>query len=172
MARELNHELFGEGDGRPESRARLTHAQETSVDVARGEDVRRLTLGVEATARKFKEFEARMETMQAKLEESARQNKQRFERVQGHFQNQNEAVKNGFGDLHQKIAQVASRANERKISEGVIRDMVDRHAQAVQSFEVRLTQLQRLISEQELQLINARSELKNAMIEMARLKKI
>jgi hypothetical protein len=62
--------------------------------------------------------------------------------------------------------------NERKVSEGVVKEMVERQSSLIQTFEVRMQQLQRVISEQELQLMNARSELKEALQELSRLKKL
>ena len=164
MARELNRELFGTSP--------VGAAGEPAEAAAPAAELRRVILRVEALNRRLKEFEARGETVNSKVDDVIKQNKQRFERVQGHFQNQNELIKNGFGDLHQKLAHVASRVNERKVNDGVVKEMVDRHTQIVQGFEVRLNQLQRLIGEQELQLINARSELKEALHELARLKKL
>ena len=166
MARELNRDLFGN---------RNAGEQETGPAPAASvaaEEVRRLTLHLEAMAKRMKEFESRLETMQTKVDEVVATNKQRFERVQSHFQNQGEMIRNGFADINGKIAQVVSRVNERKVADGVVKEMVDRHGQVVQGFEVRLTQLQRVISEQELQLMNARTELRETLQELARLKKM
>ena len=160
MARELNRELFGQRAGEAPGAAQNVDQQ------------RQLSLHVEALSKKLKEFDARLETTHIKMEDMTKQNKQRFERVQGHFQSQAEMVKNGFMDIHHKVAQVISRVNERKVADGVVKEMVDRHTSLVQSFEVRLNQLQRVISEQEMQLMNARAELKEALRELTRLKKL
>lgn len=171
MARELNRDLFatrpqvnqetGPGNGAPRPET-----------FAKADDVRMLHLHIESMNKRMKEFESRLETLHTKVEDMLKINKQRFERVQGHFQNQSELVKNAFADMHGKMAQVVSRVNERKVSDGVVKDMVDRSTQVVQGFEVRLQQLQRVISEQELQLTNARSQLKDALQELGRLKKL
>jgi chromosome segregation ATPase len=167
MARELNPELFG---GKPITDE--THQQAAVPAFAKADEVRVLHLHVEALSKRMKEFESRTELMTTKVDDVVKQNKQRFERVQGHFQRQNELVQNGFNDMNAKLAQVVSRVNERKVSENAIKEMVDRHAQLVQSFELRMQQLQRVISEQELQLMNARNELRDALHELARLKKM
>jgi ATP-dependent helicase/DNAse subunit B len=106
-----------------------------------------------------------------RIEEVVTQNRQRFERVQATFKNQTEMLQSAMSDVHNKIAQVVSRLNERKISEGVVKEMVDRHGQVVQAFETRLQQFQKVMSDQELQLMHARSELKTALHELERLKK-
>lgn len=166
MTRELNRDLFGgrnfqDADG-------IANPQPSTV---RPEDVRQLHLQIETLNKRLKEFESRVETMHTKVEEVIVQNRQRFERVQGHFQRQTEMLQSALGDVHNKIAQVVSRLNERKISEGVVREMVDRHGQVVQTFETRLQQFQKTMSDQDLQLMHARSELKQTLLELARLKK-
>lgn len=171
MARELNRELFGNRNPR-EQESGLTPAPAGSIQYARVDDLRALHLHLEALTKRIKDFESRVETTHIKVEDMTKQNKQRFERVQGHFQNQSEMVKNGFHEFNSKIAQVVSRVNERKVNDNIIKEMVDRHTQLVQSFEVRLNQLSRVISEQEMQLMNARSELKEALQELSRLKKL
>jgi hypothetical protein len=170
MARELNRELFGPRGG---------HGTETDVAAttpapayAKAEEVRVLHLHMETMARRMKEFESRVESMFTRVEDMTAQNKQRFERVQGHFQAQNEMLRNSTMEVHNKIAQVVSRLNERKISEGVVKEMVDRHANVVQTFETRLQQFQKVMAEQEMQLMHARSELKQALQELERLKKL
>jgi chromosome segregation ATPase len=165
MARELNRELFGHQpsyEGAPASAAPVA---------AKAEEVRVLHLHIESISKRMKDFESRVETMNTKVEEMVGQNRQRFERVQGHFQRQTEMLQNALGDVHQKIAQVVSRLNERKISENVVKEMIDRHGQVVQTFEIRLQQVQKVMSDQELQIMHARSELKEALLELSRLKK-
>jgi hypothetical protein len=167
MARELNRELFGE-----RFQTSTEAPQTAAASTAPAGDVRQLTLYCEALGKRMKDFESRVETMQTKVEDMVKQNKMRFERIQSHSQNQTEMVKNGFSEINSKIAHVVSRVNERKVSEGMIKELVDRHSQVVQGFEMRLQQLQRVISEQELLLMNSRTELREALQELSRLKKI
>jgi dsDNA-specific endonuclease/ATPase MutS2 len=167
MPRELNREIFGN---------RLGFDDQVSMPTptppgAKAEEVRVLHLHIETLSKRLKEFESRVEKMHTKVEEVVTQNRQRFERVQATFKNQTEMLQSAMSDVHNKIAQVVSRLNERKISEGVVKEMVDRHGQVVQAFETRLQQFQKVMSDQELQLMHARSELKTALHELERLKK-
>jgi len=171
MARELNRELFG-NTGAGKSTDKDAQASQAPVAYAKADELRAVHLHIENLSKRMKEFESRVETMHTKVEDLVGQNKQRFERVQGHFKAQNEMFQTGILDVNNKIAQVLSRVNERKVSENIIKEMVERHSHVVQSFEVRMTQLQRLMGEQELQLMNARSELKSALQELSRLKKL
>ena len=172
MGRELNRELFGQSENLDARLAPQTAVMPSTAGLAKVDDLRVFHLHVENLSKRMMELESRVEIMQSKTDDMMNQNKQRFERVQGHFQNQGEMVKSGFADVNMKIAQVVSRVNERRVSEGAVKEMVDRHSHAVQNFEVRMTQLQRVLSEQELQLMNARTELKEALLEIARLKKL
>lgn len=170
MARELNRELFGP---RPGSGLDIdTQNPPAAPAYAKADEVRALSLHIETMSRRMKEFESRVENMFTKVEDMTAQNKQRFERVQGHFQRQNEMLRTSMMEVHNKIAQVVSRLNERKLSESVVKEMVDRHANVVQTFETRLNQFQKVMSEQEMQLMHARSELKQALQELAKLKRL
>ena len=171
MARELNRELFGNTGGGSLG-INETTGHQPPVNYAKADEVRVLHLHIENISKRLKEFESRVETMHTKTENVVAQNKQRFERVQGHFKAQNEQLQSGLLDMNNKIAQVVSRVNERKVSENVVKEMVERHASVVQAFEVRMNQLQRLMGEQELQIMNTRSELKQALQELSRLKKL
>ncbi len=99
-------------------------------------------------------------------------NRKRFEKIQAHLQKHGEAVQAAFRDVRAKIEAVAGRINDRQVSESSIREMVERQQRLVQSFEFRLQQAQKVMSEQELQLMNSRSEIKETLRELARLKQL
>lgn len=167
MARELNRDLFID---------KLKEELEASVPppttFAKIEDMRHVSLNVEHNHRRLKELESRIEQVNTKMEEVVTGNKQRFERVQGHFHRQTEMIQTANNDVNNKLSHLASRVNERKVSENQIKELVDRHQQMVQSFEIRMSQLQKIISEQEMQLMGTRAEIKDAVREIARLKKM
>lgn len=168
MARELNRDIFMD---------KLKQDLDASLPpppapFAKAEEMRHASLTIEALSRKIKELESRIEQVNSRSEEMVAANKQRFERVQGHFHRHNEMIQGGFSDLNDKVAHLASRVNERRISENQVKEMIDRHQQIVQTFEVRMQQMQKVMSEQEMQLMNARAEIKEAVREIARLKKI
>lgn len=170
MARELNNDLLNSFRGLDAAPA-VGEGPAAPV-YAKADEVRVLHLHLEGLSRRLKEFESKLETLTSRSDEMSKQNKVRFERVQGHFQRQSEILSKGFSDMHAKVAHVVSRVNERRVEDGAIKEMVDRHSHVVQAFEMRLQQLQRVISEQELQLMNARAEIREAIQEIARLKKL
>jgi chromosome segregation ATPase len=167
MARELNRDLFMD---------KLKDELEASVPpppmYAKVEEVKHVSLHVEYTQRRVKELESRIEQLTTKVDEMLGGNKQRFERIQGHFNRQTEMVQTGFHDLNTKVANLASRLNERRVSENQMKELVERHQQMVQTFEVRMQQMQKVMSEQEFQLMGARAEIKEAVREISRLKKL
>ncbi len=126
----------------------------------------------EAFRRKVKEVEARFDNLQSRLGDFSGQIKLRFERIQNQFTRGDEVFQAFQKDVHDKLAQLTSRVNERKLADAKIHELVERHSQIVQGFETRLASLQKVISEQELQLMNSRTELKEAQRELARLKKL
>lgn len=136
------------------------------------EEFRMMVSQFELLKRKMKEQEARIEMTNSRLTEFVGAAKVRFERLAGMHQRLEELVKANLQDLTNKQAQVISRINERKVGDAKIQELVDRHNQLVQNFELRMSQLQKVVAEQEMQLITSRSELKDATQEIMRLKRI
>lgn len=165
MTRELNRDLF------PSEGKVTSKPQEEGEGSVSKEDLRVLSYQIETLWHKVKELEPRVEKNQNRLQELSSSSKLRFERIQNHFQRQGELVQGQFGDMHAKIAQLLSKVNESRLAESRIQEIVDRHQQVVQSFEARLQQLKKLVTEQELQLSASRAELKEALKEISRLKK-
>lgn len=166
MSRELNRDLFQKSVGQN------AHVPEQEVAVATKEDFRVLGFQLESVIKKMKEFESRTLKTESRLQELVGSSKIRFERIQGHFQRQSEQIQGQFNDMHMKSAQLSSRVNESRMGETRMQEMVDRHQQMVQSFEARLQQMQKMMTEQELQLSASRSELKDALKEIARLRRL
>ena len=88
------------------------------------------------------------------------------------MQRQDAQLQANTQDVHNKLAKVVSRLNERLTSDSKIEELMDRQQQVLQGFELRLSQMQKIITEQELMLAAARSELKEAQREITRLKRL
>ena len=171
MSRELNPELFPEMIKKAAQRPVSTTDEGTLAPI-RSEEWRILVGQVDFLKRKLKEFDARIETTNSRLNEFASATKLKFERINSSNQRLDEMIKNTLQDLNTKQSQIISRVNERKVGDAKIQDLVDRHNQLVLSFEVRLNQMQKLVSEQEMHLMSSREELKEAQREIARLKRV
>lgn len=166
MSRELNRDLFPS-----EKKPSQIEAQGEEAAASK-EDLRVLSYQIETLWKKVKEMDPRLERTQTRVQELSSSCKLRFERVQSHLQRQAEGTQGQFGDMHAKVAQLLSKVNETRLAENRIQEIVDRHQQVVQSFEARLQQLKKIVSEQELQLSASRSELKDALKEISRLKRL
>lgn len=169
MARELNPEIFGET-------RKAAASSPSDIVVAPSfleEDEWKAQLNlVEQLRRKIKELESRLELENVKISDLANASKLRMDRLASSCQRMEELLKSTIYDLNEKYAQVASRMNERKINETKVEEMVNRHSHVVHNFEVRMNQLQKIISEQELQIIHTRTALADAQRELSKLKKL
>ena len=168
MPRELNPELFG--TQKPVSEP-IT-APSSQPKWLKEEDGKVLALRLEALRKKVKELEAALETQSGRQKDAQEGLKGRFERIQQHLQRQDSQMQANSQDVHNKMAKIVSRLNERLTSDDKISELMDRQQQVIQGFELRLSQMQKIINEQELMLAAARSELKEAQREITRLKRL
>lgn len=65
---------------------------------------------------------------------------------------------------------LATKANERRVAEGKIQELIDRHNSLIMNFENRMTHMSRIMNEQELKLYNATAALEDARREIAKLR--
>jgi chromosome segregation ATPase len=72
----------------------------------------------------------------------------------------------------QRIGQLHARMSERKTVDLKIQEMVDRHNSLVKSFEVRLSQMQKMLMDREAQALSAQAALNETKMELARLKRM
>lgn len=140
--------------------------------VASDEEWRLIVTQVDFLRRKFKEFDSKLELTNSRLNEFATSTKLKFERVTGTTQRLDEIIKSGLQDLNGKQSQLISKVNERTVGDAKIQQLVDRHNHLIQTFEQRMNQLQKVMNEQEMQLMSSRAELKEAQREIARLKRL
>jgi len=169
MSRELNPELF------PELRRSEAAPKPSESHLSEGvseEDIRLLAGQVEILKRRLKDHESRIEMANTRITDLVNATKSKFERVLGFTQRLDEFTKSSLRDMITKHSQLVSRVNERKLDDTKIQELVDRHNQLVQSFELRMTQMQKIIGEQELQLMSSRAELQEAQREIARMKRL
>lgn len=168
MPRQLNPELFGSQKPAQEPVSQPAAAPKWLKE----EDGKVLALRLEALRKKLKELEAAIETQNGRSKDTQEGLKSRFERIQQHMQRQDAQLQANTQDVHNKLAKVVSRLNERLTSDSKIEELMDRQQQVLQGFELRLSQMQKIITEQELMLAAARSELKEAQREITRLKRL
>jgi hypothetical protein len=117
------------------------------------------------------QMERRTETIAFKMEELARTVHARLERFSQAIVRVEDLQSKSQQESSSRFATIVQKVNERKINDGKVQDLVDRHNTIVRNFENRLTSLQRLASEQQLALHNAQAALVEATNEISRLKR-
>lgn len=173
MSREINKELFGIRETPVFDERRTGKTQLPPLEIqfeVREEDWRILVSQVEQLKRKNKELEAKIEAAGSRVEDMLRAAKTRIDRVGAATQRLEEMSKMKFQEMTAKVSTLAGKVTERKVTDTKIEQMVGRYNQSIQSFELRTQQLQKLISEQEMQIHNYKSALNEAQREIARLK--
>lgn len=117
--------------------------------------------------------------LNSQLNEVNRVNQARFDKVQISVERLQSMITKLEQNDHyivneaaQKFSQVNSRFAERKTIDAKIQDMIDRHNSVLKSFEMRLSQMQRVIAEKEAQILATSAALNEAKMEIARLKRM
>lgn len=72
----------------------------------------------------------------------------------------------------QKMSMLSNKLGERRTMDLKVQEMIDRHNNILRSFEVRMNQMQKVLSEKEAQLLATTSALNDAKMEIARLKRL
>ena len=114
------------------------------------------------------QMEKRTESLSGKMEELGRTVHTRMERFSQAIHRMEETQNQQFQDTTGKFVQMATKVNERRVNDGKIHEMIDRHNTIVRNFENRLLSLQRVISEQEMALHNAQAALDEVRMGMRR----
>ncbi len=185
MKREIDRSLFGaspdwQTDLRPSSSSpvRKVHRDEHLEDLFPGAqsemNIRTEVEGrqVEKLRSKVDRMEVTIEKMATRLEELGKVSHLKSERLAQAIARSDEHMTKMAQDLSAKVAQLTGKVNERRLVETKVQEMVDRHNQIVHTFEQRMSQLQKLLSEKELHLAGYHSALEEARQTISRLKRI
>jgi DNA repair exonuclease SbcCD ATPase subunit len=173
--RELNPSLFGSQppQSRPVAREPVVRKNETERRVPYAAlEIKSLEEKLTSVRSGVGQMEKRTEMLAGKMEELAQTVHVRLERVAQNMARVEEAHAHAQSENAHRLASVIAKVNERKVSDSKIQDMLDRHNTIVRGFENRLTNLQRLVTEQEMTLHSAQAALEDARNEIARLKRL
>lgn len=105
------------------------------------------------------------------MQEFARALSARLERFSSALKRLEESQSQQQQEMVAKHAVLAGKINERKTNDDKIIDLIERHNVIVRNFENRLVTLQRVLSEQELQLHASNAALEEARVELAKIKR-
>lgn len=175
MSRELKRDLFADflpPNPQGNSAKIDSSKNQTSTRLIGVDEWQVLSSQLDLLKRRQKELEARQESFQQTVSQWMETTKGRFERFNSAGSRMEQFLKQTIHEINEKFAHLGGRVAERRLQETKIQEMMDRHNQVLQTYEVRLSQIQKLVQEQEIQLMGARASLEEARREIARLKKV
>jgi chromosome segregation ATPase len=162
MQKELNPELFGEAGQK--SRVFEAPAQNNHVHV--------LEQKILETRNQVHHLAEGLNKIVSQINEFIKSSQVKFERMQQALNKLEQNDQALSVDATQKISALHTRLGERKSMDYKIQEMIDRHNSVLRSHEVRMAQLQKLVSEKEAQVLAAQSALNETKMEIARLKRL
>lgn len=118
------------------------------------------------------QYERRLDQLTARQNELARDSQSRLDRLDNQMIRLEDGISRLTNDTSQRVAALAARINERKVSDTKVQELMDRHNLMVRNFENRLSAMQKLAADQEQALLSAFAALEDARAELARLKRL
>jgi len=166
MHKELNPELFGESsvnrtrvvDGNAASG--MAHQQVLQVDQKLAE----------MRVQNHSVIE-QMNRLTKQMNDFIRMSQSRFEKMQAAIEQLQSQDQTLILENNQKLNQLNQKLGERKSLDLKAQEMIDRHNNVLKSYELRLSQLQKLIVEREQQIVACTAALNDAKMEISRLKR-
>ena len=162
MQKQLNSELFGETavPSRVVSKTPLIGSQ----------------VGLEAkileTRQQVAQLSQALESVVGQVNEFIRGSQVKFDRLNQGLQRLEQLHGAQVQDSATQLSNLSARLTERKGAEVKVQEMIDRHNTILRGYEVRLSQLQKLMMEKEAQTLQAQAALTDAKIEIAKLKRL
>lgn len=117
------------------------------------------------------QYERKFDELTAKQNELVRDSQGRLDRLDSQVLRLEGGIERLTHDTSERLATLAARLNERKVSDAKVQDLMDRHNLLVRNFENRLSAMQKLAADQEQALLSAFAALEDARAELARLKR-
>ena len=150
MARTLNPQLFGS-----------TSAPTASANT---------DLIGQVAVRKVRDVEIQVETLDQKIEKWVQILDSKIQKLQAGQKSLADQMKMMSDHFTQQTSTLHNRLNERRAADAKVQELVDRHNQLVHNFELRLSQLQKLSSEQEMKLMTYQATYDEVLREIRGLK--
>ncbi len=182
LNRELDPALFGSTSGNVATGTIASHAlqpppQQPSTQPGRAIpyppiDMRVLDAQILQIKAMLVQNDRRMDQMAAQVNELSRDSQSRLDRYEKQLLRVEDGIQRLTGDTSSRLASLAARLNERKVSDSKLQDLIDRHNLLVRNFENRLSSLQKLAGDQEQALLSAFAALEDARADLARLKRM
>lgn len=119
-----------------------------------------------------KRIEGLIQEVRMKQEEQTRSIQTRFELFVQKLNSLDSKFEALAQDLRGKYSHLSSKVTEHNLSDMKTQALIDRHTHVLRQFEQRVSQLQRMIEEQEFQILNYKAALEDARKELARIKRL
>jgi myosin heavy subunit len=151
MSRSLNPQLFGP----------------TSAPVIKVEGAQQMQL----QSKKVRDVEAQVEVLSEKLDRMVQMLDGKIQQLHGHQKALGEQMKQMAEGFSSQQAALISKVNERRGADIKMQELIDRHNQLVNTFEMRVNQLQKVTSEQEMKVMTYQATYDEVLREIRNLKK-
>ena len=162
--RELNPNLF-DTSGRPEWSESPAEKAVVPVDTQAQRQMQEM-------ARQIKMLESLVSEQKVKLEDQAKNHRVNMEAVVHRLQQVETGQVKHLRELDERLGQIISHVSERRSVDQKMEEMIDRHNNIVQNFELKLKVLQKVLADRELQILKAVSMVEEARAEIVRMKRL
>ncbi|MCH2532850.1 MAG: hypothetical protein MK008_00240 [Bdellovibrionales bacterium] len=173
MSRELNQNLFNKTENTTSTHSKPT-SRPAAAEIAPIDktDLQIIAAQMDALKKKVHEVDSRTVTLASRMDELYKATKLKFDKTQNHFLRMEEVVKRKILEMTETLGKLSGKMTAQQFSESKVTELVDRHTQMIQKFDIKMAKLQKVINEQEMQLHNSRAALQEARKEIERLKRL
>ncbi len=168
MQKELNPELFGENTVRV-SRSRVAEAPVVAKPPPMSLELENKLNDARIHVHQISEALGRVVSQVNEFIKSVTGKQDRMQQALQKLEIQDQTI---ASEMNQKFAHLNNRLGERKSLDIKIQEMVDRHNNVLRGYEVRISQMQKLIADKESAMISAQAALNEAKMEISRLKRL
>ncbi len=186
MRRELNPSIFGtnppssaDREGPESGSSPAVQPQYNYMPVSNSQqvglgsaDAQIISVQIEGLKEKIKQLVHRTQTQDAIIEELVGSSQIKFERFKQAFHRVEEFVKNNINELNGRFGKLNSRIVSQNYNDSKLEQMMQKHNEIILAFEAKLSKVQKVMSDQEIQLMNYKGALEEARHEIARLKRL
>ena len=163
MSRELNSEIlesFGVGPQGRKPTSKLKPDENRSV-VLDSTELNVLSAKIESLKRITDANRAYIQNLESKVERMAGDSAVKVSNTQKYITRLEAYIKRATSELNAKHAVLTGKVTERSVNQVKIEELIQRHNKVINNFEIKLTELRKVIGEQEMQLLNYKSFIKS-----------
>ena len=157
MSREFNPDIFGSNNGELNLQNKIQNEVSAS--------------GVEALKRKVREQDSALLKLTQRVDKLTMALEQKTVQHQHGLRNLEAQSKAATQELSKKLHSLVAKFTERRVSDAKTQELIDRHNQMVQNFELRMTNMTKLTSDMEMKLMGYQANMNEIVREIRHLKR-